>query len=146
MTTVKYRCVICGKPLNYDGSICQRCTNNVFSTKPRTSNKYGARRLKIDGITFDSKLEADRYQQLKLLEKAGQIKGLEYHKKFVIIPKSRYGENVLYEADFFYFENGKPIVEDTKSEATITAVYKLKKRLLAETHGITIKEVYRKDI
>lgn len=144
MTTVEYRCVICGKPLNYDGSICQRCTNNVFSTKPR--NKYCARRLRIDGITFDSKLEADRYQQLKLLQTAGEITGLEYHKKFVIIPKSKHGNDVYYEADFFYFENGKPIVEDTKSEATVTAVYKLKKRLLAETHGITIKEVYRKDV
>ena len=144
MTTVEYRCVICGKPLNYDGSICERCTNNVFSTKPRS--KYGARRLRIDGITFDSKLEADRYQQLKLLERAGEITGLEYHKKFVIIPKSKHGNDVYYEADFFYFENGKPIIEDTKSEATVTAVYKIKKRLLAETQGITIKEVYRKDV
>ena len=144
MTTVEYRCVICGKPLNYDGSIGERCTNNVFSTKPR--NKYGARRLRIDGITFDSRLEADRYQQLKLLERAGEITGLEYHKKFVIIPKSKHGNDVYYEADFFYFENGKPIVEDTKSEATVTAIYKIKKRLLAETQGITIKEVYRKDV
>ena len=132
--------------LTDDSSLCQRCVNNAFSTKPRAVNKYGAKRLKIDGITFDSKLEADRYQQLQLLERAGEIKGLEYHKKFIIIPKSRYGENVYYEADFFYFENGKPVVEDTKSKATITSTYKLKKRLLAENYGITIKEIYRDDI
>lgn len=145
MKVVKNRCVICGKPLTDDSSICQRCINNTFRSS-KTLNKYGAKRLKIDGITFDSKLEAERYQQLKLLQKANAISGLEYHKKFVIIPKSRYGDNVYYEADFFYFENGKPIVEDTKSKATVTAVYKLKKRLLAETHGITIKEVYREDV
>lgn len=138
-------CIGCGKQIDEDKSLCQRCINNIFQPR-KTLNKYGAKRLRIDGITFDSKLEADRYQQLKLLERAGQIKSLEYHKKFIIIPKSRYGDNVLYEADFFYFENGKPIVEDTKSKATITSTYKLKKRLLAETHGITIKEIYREDI
>lgn len=138
-------CIGCGKQIDDDKTLCQRCINNIFQPR-KTLNKYGAKRLRIDGITFDSKLEADRYQQLKLLERAGQIKGLEYHKKFIIIPKSRYGENIYYEADFFYFEKGKPIVEDTKSKATITSTYKLKKRLLAETHGITIKEVYREEI
>lgn len=138
-------CIGCGKQINDDKSLCQRCINNIFQPR-KTLNKYGAKRLRVDGITFDSKLEADRYQQLKLLERAGKITGLEYHKKFIVIPKSRYGENVYYEADFFYFENGKPIVEDTKSKATITSTYKLKKRLLAETHGITIKEIYREEI
>ncbi len=139
------KCVICKKVIEGNKSICQQCVNNIFNPKGNF-NKFGAKRTTIDGITFDSKLEADRYSQLKLLEKAGKITGLEYHKKFVIIPKSRYGSDVYYEADFFYFENGAPIVEDTKSCITTTALYKLKKRLLAETHGITIKEVYRKDI
>lgn len=138
-------CIGCGKQIDEDKSLCQRCINNIFQPR-KTLNKYGAKRLRVDGITFDSKLEADRYQQLKLLERAGEIKGLEYHKKFVIVPKSKYGNDVYYEADFFYFENGKPMVEDTKSKATITSTYKLKKRLLAETHGITIKEIYRDEI
>lgn len=138
------RCIVCGKELIGDTSLCQRCINNVF--EPKRKNKYGAKRLKIDGISFDSKLEAERYQQLKLLERAGEITGLEYHRQFVVIPKSRYGDNVYYEADFFYFENGKPVVEDTKSKATITSTYKLKKRLLAERYGIIIKEIYRDDI
>ena len=138
-------CIGCGKQIDDDKSLCQRCINNIFQPR-KTLNKYGAKRLRVDGITFDSKLEADRYQQLKLLERAGEIKGLEYHKKFVIIPISKYGNDVYYEADFFYFENGKPMVEDTKSKATITSTYKLKKRLLVETHGITIKEIYRDEI
>ena len=139
------KCVICGKVLESDSSLCQRCINNVFAPK-KTLNKYGAKRMKADGITFDSKLEYNRYQQLKLLERAGEITGLEYHKKFLIIPKSRFGDNVFYEADFFYFEKGKAVVEDTKSKATVTAAYKLKKRLLAETHGIVIREVFREDV
>ena len=139
------RCVICGKELIGDASLCQRCINNVFEPTKKY-NKYGAKRLKMDGISFDSQLEATRYSQLKLLERAGEIKGLEYHKKFIIIPKSKYGNDIFYEADFFYFEKGKPVVEDTKSKATITSTYKLKKRLLAERYGIIIKEIYRDDI
>lgn len=145
MTEIRNRCVVCGKPLNGTASICQRCINNVFEPK-RSLNKYGAKKKTVDGIKFDSKLEADRYQQLKLLQKAGKINNLEYHKKFLIIPKSRYGEDIYYEADFFYFEEGYPVVEDTKSKATITALYKLKKRLLAENYGLVIKEIYKEDI
>lgn len=45
-----------------------------------------------------------------------------------------------------YTEDGKKVVEDTKSEATKTPLYRLKKRLLAERYGIKIKEVTREQI
>lgn len=51
--------------------------------------KYGNRKTVIDGIHFPSKLEAARYQQLKLLELAGQITGLELQPRFELIPKQR---------------------------------------------------------
>lgn len=139
------KCVVCGKRITGNSSICQQCINNVFKVQ-HNANKYKATKTQIDGITFDSKLEANRYQYLKLLEKAGEIKGLEWHKRFIIIPKSSFGEDVYYEADFFYFEKDKPVVEDTKSTITIMPLYKLKKRLLAETHGIIVKEVYRDEV
>ena len=66
------KCVICKKVIEGNKSICQQCVNNIFNSKPNF-NKFGAKRTTIDGITFDSKLEADRYIQLKLLEKAGKI-------------------------------------------------------------------------
>lgn len=105
------------------------------------SNKYGARRTTVDGITFDSKAEADRYCELKLLERCGVIADLERQRKFTIVSQSKYGRALYYIADFVYTENGKTVVEDVKSKATATAVYKLKKRLMAEIHGIEIREV-----
>ena len=50
------------------------------------SNKYGSRKVTIDGITFDSKKEAQRYIDLSLLEKAGKIVNLKRQVKFVLIP------------------------------------------------------------
>lgn len=115
----------------------------IIYNKPR--NKYGATRVTVDGITFDSKLEASRWCELKLLERAGVIKHLERQKEYVLIDKSKYGRKIVYIADFVYEDkDGKFVVEDTKSTATMTDVYKLKKRMIAERYGIQIKEVRRK--
>ena len=48
---------------------------------------------------------------------------------------------VNYIADFVYVENGKTVVEDTKSEATRTKEYIIKRKLMRYIHGITVKEV-----
>lgn len=105
------------------------------------ANKYHNTKFTADGYIWDSNREYARWCELKLLERAGEIKGLERQKDFELIPKSRYGRKIVYRADFVYYENGQLVVEDVKSEATKTAVYKLKKRLLAERYGITIKEI-----
>ena len=47
--------------------------------------KYGAKKTTVNGITFDSKLEAERYQQLMLLEKAGEISQLHLQVEFQIL-------------------------------------------------------------
>ena len=101
-------------------------------------SKYHAKRTEVDGITFASKKEANRYQELKLLEKAKQIRDLQMQVPFPLIKKSPYGREIKYYADFVYFENDRMVVEDTKGYRT--DVYKLKKRLMAELYGITIKE------
>ena len=107
--------------------------------------KYGNKKVVIDGEVFDSVLEARRYEMLKLLQRAGYIKNLKHHDKFVIVSKSKYGREICYEADFTYFERDEFVVEDCKSEATKTPLYRLKKRLLAERYGYIIKEVTRED-
>lgn len=89
-------------------------------------NKYRNKKTVVDGITFDSKAEAKRYGELKLLERCGAITGLERQRRFTLIPKSKYGQARYYVADFVYAENGKTIVEDVKSRATKTPVYGLK--------------------
>ena len=129
----------------------------------RNGTKYNAHKVTIDGITFDSKHEAERYCQLKLLQRAGQISNLELQKDFVLIPnqyrtEERYGKNgrrlkdkqilleqkVVYRADFCYTDNetGEQVVEDAKSEITrINKGYVIKRKLMLYVHGIAIQEV-----
>lgn len=102
-------------------------------------SKYGAQPVNIDGLRFDSKKEAARWNQLVLLERAGVIQGLRRQVPFVLIDKSKYGRAIKYVADFSYMQDGVEIVEDAKGYRT--DVYKLKKRMLAERYGIIVKEV-----
>jgi len=103
-------------------------------------NKYHAKKTTFNGIKFDSKHERDRYVELALMEKAKAIQDLKCQVSFPLIKKSSHGREIKYIADFVYYENGKMVVEDTKSPATKTPVYRLKKRLMAEIYNIEIKE------
>ena len=105
-----------------------------------SEHKYHAQKTVIDGIKFDSKKEARRYQELKLMERAKAIRDLKMQVAFPLIKKSQYGREIKYVADFTYFEDDKLVVEDTKSTATKTPLYRLKKRLMGEIYGIVIKE------
>lgn len=108
--------------------------------------KYGNIKVEYNGLKFDSQLERDRYIQLTLLSRAGRIKDLKRQVKYILIDKSKYGREITYIADFVYTENGEMVIEDTKSEATKTPLYRLKKRLLAERYGLEIKEITRQEI
>lgn len=106
--------------------------------KPKKS-KYGAVKTEVDGIMFDSKREAKRYQELRLLEQAWEITNLCLQVPFELIPKSKYGMPIRYIADFTYNDrNGQLIVEDAKGVKT--PVYRLKRRMMAEIYNIEIKE------
>lgn len=88
---------------------------------------------------FDSKHEAKRYQELRLLEQAGEITNLLLQVPFELIPKSKYGMPIRYIADFTYNDlSGQLIVEDAKGVKT--PVYRLKRRMMAEIYDIEIKE------
>ena len=114
-------------------------------------NKYNARKTEVDGIVFDSNKEANRYTELKLMQRAGMIKNLRLQQKFCLIPTIegvRGGVKqraTYYIADFEYWEKHGDkwvrVVEDVKSPATKTAAYKLKKKLMLWRHGIEIREV-----
>lgn len=106
-------------------------------------SKYGAKKVTIDGITFDSKKEAKRYTELVLLERAGKISSLERQVKFELIPSQRIDGKVVeracnYVADFVYMENGQRVVEDTKGFKT--PEYIIKRKLLLKNFGIRVKE------
>lgn len=101
-------------------------------------SKYGNIAVEIDGIRFASKREGNRYAELKLLAKAGEIRGLTLQPKFECWIN---GFKVLtYFADFEYWDNnGKRFVEDAKGIRT--PVYKLKKKIIEAQHLIEITEV-----
>ena len=106
--------------------------------------KYYNKKTVYNGITFDSKKEADRYVVLTLLQKAGKISDLEVQVPFELIPSQKVdGLTVerpcVYKADFVYRENGKMVVEDTKGVKTKD--YIIKRKLMLHVFGIQIREI-----
>lgn len=127
---------------------------------PKLRNKKVTR----GGKTFDSKREADRYDELVLLEKQGVIQNLEWQKEYLLIPAQyktveQYGKHgarikdkrillerkVSYIADFVYEKDGETIVEDSKGyrnpSSAPYAKFVLKRKLMLWIHGIRITEV-----
>lgn len=125
----------------------------------RNGTKYNATKVEIDGHTFASKREANRYLELRLLERAGEISDLRLQVDFELIPnqyrtEKRYGKNgkplkdkqillerkVVYRADFVYTDNdGKTVVEDTKGFRTTE--YVLKRKMFLYKYGFPITEI-----
>ncbi len=127
-------------------------TSNVNDLKSKKKrSKFGATKVAINGIKFDSKKEAERYQHLELLQRASVISNLQVHPIFKLIVK---GVHICdYEADFEYIrmEDSKRIVEDVKALgkkikgkkrfSTKTPLYQAKKRLVKALYGINISEI-----
>lgn len=108
--------------------------------------KYRNKPIIYDNQKFDSIKEKDRYLFLKTLETVGEIKNLRRQVKYILLPKTKEQRETCYYADYVYAErngNGewKDIVEDVKSSATKTQLFKLKKKLMKAKHNITIREV-----
>lgn len=108
-------------------------------------SKYGNRKVTRNGVTYDSKKEADRHAVLKLLERSGKIRDLQRQVKFELIPALRDEKTgkvieraCSYVADFTYYEGDTFVVEDTKGFRTPD--YILKRKLMLYLHGIRIKE------
>lgn len=124
--------------------------------------KYGSKKTILDGIAFDSKKEANRWAELKILEKAGKIEDLRRQVKFVLIPaqyedstevyqrgankgKPKRGKLLEHECcyicDFAYRSTAtdRMVVEDTKGFKTKD--YIIKRKLMLERYGIRIMEV-----
>ncbi|MST70664.1 DUF1064 domain-containing protein [Mogibacterium kristiansenii] len=108
--------------------------------------KYHNRKTIVNGHTFDSKKEANRYSELLLLERAGAIHDLRTQVKYVLIPSQRSKETgkviereCSYKADFVYTEGGETVVEDVKGYRT--KEYIIKRKLMLHVHGIRIREI-----
>lgn len=128
----------------------------------RKHSKYYSQKVMVDGIAFDSKREAERYRELKLLQRAGKIKDLQMQVPFELLP-AQYAytgefykkgpkkgqpkpgkcieKSVVYLADFVYFEHGTKIVEDVKGMHTKDYIIK-RKLLRYKYRDIVFREVY----
>lgn len=126
------------------------------------SKYYSVKTRALDGTVFDSKKEARRWDQLCLMQKAGEITELRRQVPYELIPNQyetyeRYGKKgqrltdgvrllerkVEYVADFVYTitATGENVVEDTKSSATRTKEFIIKRKLMLAVHSIRVKEV-----
>lgn len=107
-------------------------------------SKYNAAKTVVDGITFDSKKEAKRYAELKLLERAGAIRDLRRQVRYELIPAfdvdGKHYRPTAYIADFVYIDakTGAEVVEDCKGFRT--DVYRLKAKMFARKYGVSIVE------
>jgi hypothetical protein len=124
-------------------------------------NKYHNIKTKtFSGQVYDSRKEARRSMELKLLQRAGEIKDLREQVKYVLIPAQyetieRYSKDgkrlkdglklvereCSYVADFVYTDvkTGNTVVEDTKGVRT--KEYIIKRKLMLYVLGIRIKEI-----
>lgn len=110
--------------------------------------KYRNQKVTIDGITFDSKREAGRYQELKALASKNLIEDFRHQVPFELAPGVKFSDEsrkkpaLRYVADFAYRLDGELIVEDVKSAITAkAAAYRIKRHLMLAVHGIEVKEV-----
>ena len=111
-----------------------------------TLSKYRNTKTVVDGQTFDSRKEANRYCELCLMRRAGEISELRRQVVFTLIPAQYIAgkcaeRSVKYVADFAYVDNatGKTVVEDVKGVRT--KEYVLKRKLMLWEYGIIIREV-----
>lgn len=127
---------------------------------PQRKSKYGAEKTVVDGMMFDSRKEANRWCELRMLERAGEIKNLRRQVEYVLITEKRepptvgkrggvkegrvIQKAVKYRADFVYeSKDGKTVVEDVKGYkgGGAYAVFAIKKKLMREVFGIEVQEI-----
>lgn len=133
--------------------IAERERQNVSPVPPKTKeSKYHNVKTEVNGIRFDSKKEARRYQELLSLQELGLIEDLRLQVNFTLQeaftkPNGERVRAIVYKADFTYKKrdgNGGYtlyIVEDVKSKATKARTYEIKKKLMREKFRIEVQEV-----
>ena len=124
-------------------------------------SKYGNKKCQYMGIVFDSKHEMERYRDLYMMQRAGEIKNLRTQVPFTLIPEQRELSHEIYKAgprkgkkkpgallerkceyiaDFVYIDqNGQCVVEDAKGMHT--KEYLIKRKLMLYMHKIRVIEV-----
>lgn len=104
-------------------------------------NKLNAKKTKLDGYTFASGLEARRYNELKLLLRAGAIRDLEMHPVFKITVNGHHICKAILDFKYLDMERNETVYEDTKG--MMTPMSSLKRKLVQAQYGITVRLVYK---
>lgn len=112
-------------------------------------SKYNNKKTQVDMYIFDSVLEAKRYKQLALLEKANKISNLKLQPRFLLQESFKKNgkthRKIEYIADFEYKENGQTIVEDVKGKQT--EVFKLKHKMFEYKYPkLSLKIITKEEI
>lgn len=125
----------------------QQILRKLQMEQTHKQQKYNNVKTPRGDITFDSKKEAARYDELLFLLKQGRISDLRLQPQFTlqesyVTPSGERIRAVRYVADFSYITGaGEKVVEDVKSRATATPQYKLKKKMMQDKLGISVQEV-----
>ncbi|AQL56429.1 DUF1064 domain-containing protein [Abyssicoccus albus] len=98
-----------------------------------SKSKYGAKKIIVDGIKFDSKVEASYYKVLKHKQEIGEVKDFELQPEIEIIPSFKYKNRkrrpMVYRMDFkVEYYDGLIVYVDIKGMPTPDA--KLKRKLV----------------
>jgi hypothetical protein len=111
--------------------------------------KYHNIKTVIDGIKFDSVKESKRYAYLNLLKRAGEIKSVEHHKKYVLLESFTNAQGIhrspiSYTPDFVVTRNdGTIYAEDIKgAEEIITDLFSIKRKLFEKRYPEIELKVY----
>lgn len=109
----------------------------------RSRNKYGAKKTQVGDVNFDSKREANRWMELQLLERAGEISDLQRQVKVELIGQyrplfTRTGRKMKLTFDFAYIENGIQVFEDAKGMPTRDYEVRV---AVARAMGLEVREV-----
>lgn len=87
-------------------------------------NKYGRKKVDHAGYRFDSKLEAALFDQLKLRERAGEIKDIQAQDTIYLT-----AARIMYKPDFKYFDLASGEFEWAEAKGLETSDYRIKRRL-----------------
>lgn len=102
-------------------------------------NKFGAVKTTVDGVRFDSKLEAKRWNELLMLQRAKAITDLQRQVPFDLMVNGHHVTKYIADAVYTVTETGERLVEDCKSPATLTPEFRIKAKLMEALYGIVVQ-------
>lgn len=129
-------------PPKYQRQVEQKLGVQAAKNAVKT-NKYHAVKETVGNLKFDSKKERQRFDELMVLLKAGQIRDLKLQHEFTLQgaftdTDGNRTRAIKYIADFTYWQGNLFVIEDVKGMKT--DVYRMKKKMMSEK-GLTITEI-----